>query len=178
MLHTHFAALALAAITLAASGCGGSSKTVSTTTAAVTSVPATTTTTATTPAAKESANALTSAQLIASGDAICARINAKRASTTLTKTQDYARLVPPLGAYEQAEAAKLSKLTPPASMASEWKQIASGVEAVADDTAKIGQDIKSNRDNAGSVLLTKATKIQVQTNAVAKRAGFKDCAQF
>jgi hypothetical protein len=177
MLHTQLAALALAAITLVASGCGGSSKTESTTTAAAVSTAATSTATTSTPATAEPGK-LTRAELIAKTDAICARINAKRSSTKFTKEQDYARLVPPLAAYEQAAAAELSKLTPPASMANEWQQIASRVQTVANDTATVGHDIVTKQDNAGGALLTKLTNILLQMNAIAKREGFTSCAQF
>jgi hypothetical protein len=184
MLHTQIAALALAATALAVSGCGGSSKTVSTTTAAAVSTTATTSTattgtaTTSTPATTAAGKPLTRTELIAKTDAICARITAKRSSTKFTEAKDYAHLVPPLAAYEQAEAAELIKLTPPASMAGEWKQIASRVQTVANDTATIGHDILTNQDSAGGALLTKTTAILVQMNAIAKRDGFTSCAQF
>ena len=68
MLHSQLAALALAATTLAVSGCGGSSKT----------EPAKTTASTTSGTAKtESGAPLTRAEFIARGEAICAHANAE-----------------------------------------------------------------------------------------------------
>lgn len=149
MSRTQLAALALAATTLSATGCGESPKTTT----------------------------LTHAELIAKADPICARVNAKRASSTIRSREDYARLVPPLAAYEQTAVAELGKLIPPASMASDWKQVVAGAQTLANNTAKLGEYAKANNLAASRTLFSTDAKAQEQMLAAAKRIGFKDCAQ-
>jgi len=182
MLHSQFASLALAATALAICGCGGSSKTTSTTSAATTSTPATTAsapiTSTTTPSVKTaSGEALTQAELIAKADAICARINTKRSSVVVSTAQQYKTLVPQLATYEQAAVAELATLVPPASMAGDWKLIVAGSQQLADNITKLGEYAKANRLGSQNALVASNEKTQEQLTAVAKRAGFKDCAQ-
>jgi hypothetical protein len=172
MSHPRLALLALTAIALAASGCGGSSKTESTTTAASTTTPATTA------AAKtEAGKSLTRTELIAEADTICARLNAKRAAYPIRTRQDYARVLPLLAAYDRAAAAEMSKLAPPASMANDWKLIVADTQTLADDTSRLSAYIASSNSQAGSALLSAVAKVDQQTLATAKYAGFKDCAR-
>jgi hypothetical protein len=166
MSRTRLAALALAATTLAASGCGGTTKSSSQ---------------AAPPAQAEShtqTGPLTRTELIAKADAICSRVNAQLASTAIRSTHDYARLLPQVAAYEQTELAELGKLTPPASMASDWQQILASTRTLAGDTAKIAEYAKSNNLKAARALLTTATTAQQQMLATAKRNGFKDCSRL
>jgi hypothetical protein len=156
MSRRHLAALALVATTLAASGCGGSAG---------------------------SSGSLTRSELIARGDAICRRINAKLRATTVTSARDYARLAPPLAAYEQAAVAEMRKLTPPASMANGWNQVVSGAQMLADGTAKLGQYAqRSNPFQAHQTPSVHAAFVATaegmrQMVAAAQREGFNDCAQ-
>jgi hypothetical protein len=150
------AALALAATALTASGCGGSAG---------------------------STKPLTRSELIARGDAICRRINAKISTITVSSAQDYARLAPPLAAYEQTAVAEMRKLTPPASMANDWKQIVTGAQMLADGTAKLGEYAQTSNPfqahqtpsvHAAFVATTEGAK---QIVTAAQREGFNDCAQ-
>jgi hypothetical protein len=151
MSRTRLAALALIATMLAISGCGGSG----------------------------SSGSLTRSELIARADLICRRVHARLASTTIKGPQSYARLLPPLASYEHAAVAELRKLTPPASMAGDWRQIVDGVQAFADATAKLGAYATSS-----GLPVTPSTRAashaagqsSQQIRAAAQRQGFKDCA--
>jgi hypothetical protein len=150
MSRTRIAALALAATTLAASGCGESSKTTTS----------------------------TRAEFIAKADAICGRVNARRASTHIRTHQDFVRLIPPLAAYEQTAITELGKLTAPASMANDWRQIVAGDQTITNDTAKLGEYETSKNFAAARALIATSSQAQVQMMATAKRDGFSDCAQL
>jgi hypothetical protein len=172
VLHVSLAALALAATTLAVSGCGGSSKTESSKTPAATGTPATTA------AVTAEPGKLARTELIAKAEAICARINAKRSSTTIRTHRDYGRLLPSLGAYERAAAAEMSKLTPPASIANDWKQIVAGAHTIAESIVKLGKDSASNNSRAGQAILSELTTVRQQISSIAHRQSLKECARL
>jgi hypothetical protein len=172
MPSTRLAALALSALTLAASGCGGSAKSSSQTTSPASAVSTT---------ANESATPsgpLTRAQLIAKGDAICYRLNTRRSSTRINTPQAYERLVPPLAAFELAGAAEMGKLIPPPSMAHAWQQMVAGARTIAEVTGRYRRyaDASSHKlSRPLDAILGKAINELVVT---AKREGFNDCARF
>jgi hypothetical protein len=150
MSRKRLAVLALAATTLAASGCGGSSK---------------------------ASTSLSKAELIAKADTICARVHAQYHANGYSTTQSIARLAPRVAAYEHAGVAEMRKLSPPASMASDWKQILDAAQRIADDTAKLGQYAKENNVKAEIPLYTADRPRQQQALAIATRDGFKECAK-
>lgn len=150
MTRTRLTALALTATTLAASGCGGSS-----------------------------AKSLTSAELIQKADAVCKRVNARLtlANGEVKSRQDIGRLAPQLAAFQQSAVAELKKLTPPASLANDWKQIVAGAQTLAVNTAKLGEYARSNNMSGARQLVSSSKSVQQQMLATAKRDGFKDCSQ-
>lgn len=150
MERTHLAALALAATTLAMSGCGGSSS---------------------------SAKPLTRAELIAKADVICRRVNVKFASSKVASQQDLARVSSEIASYERQAFAELSKLVPPTSLANDWAQILTVTHTFADNTAKISEYAKSSNVAAERVLFASSQTIRQQMTATARRDGFSDCGQ-
>jgi hypothetical protein len=182
VLHAHFAALALAATTLAVSGCGGSSKAGSTTTARAATAPATTASTTnapipTTPVTIASGKPLTRAQWIARGDAICARTNMKLKAISVVSTRDYARVLPQAAIYDRIEATELSKLVPPASMARDWMQIVNGYQLFGDYTSRVAEYAQANNFAPATPLTQMGEKVHKHLAAIAKRDGFKQCPQ-
>jgi hypothetical protein len=147
--HTQLAALACATITLATAGCGGSSK----------------------------GTALSSAELIAKADAICAHVHAEYHANGYTTTQSIARLAPRVASDEQVGVAELRRLIPPASMASDWKELVDNAETVADDTSKLGRYAKEDNLKAATSLFTVDRQREQQALAIAARDGFRQCAQ-
>jgi hypothetical protein len=173
VLHAHHVAFVLMAMTLAVSGCGGSKPANQ---AASTSRIASSTQTTRQTASSTATALLTRAELIARADAICQRVNAKRALITIRTRQDYARLLP-LATYEQAALVELGKLTAPTSMASDWRQILADGQTLADDTAKLGEDVKANYLTTARRLFAITVQVQRQMLATARRDGFRDCAR-
>jgi hypothetical protein len=175
MSRARTATLALAAAAaLAASGCGSSSKSSSQTTAASTTS-ASVSTPSTTP--KPTAR-LTRAQLIEQGDAICYRLNARRASTRIEKPHDYENLVPALATYELQGASELGALTPPPSLSTGWQHIVNGSHTIAEVTGHFPRYSEAERGQLThkyDIMIGKA--ISEVTNT-AKRIGFKECSRY
>jgi hypothetical protein len=153
MVERWLAATMLTTITLAAAGCGSGGSTPSSTTA----------------------DATTPASFIAKADVICGRVNAEISSNPYRSPQGIARLAPQLSAYELAADAELGALTPPASLASDWKQIVTDAQKLARDTATFGAYAKANNLAAATKLDNADQPIHLQLLAIAKRDGFKVC---
>jgi ABC-type Fe3+-hydroxamate transport system substrate-binding protein len=189
MSHTQLAALALAAASLALCGCGGSSKTtVSTAASSAAATTATTTTIASTslPAAttvKVAVGApLTRAQLLAKGDAICARINVQvdkvttqASSSPNVSRQEFYEGIPKVARDYATEANELSKLVPPASLAHNWETILSDLHRYVqyEDLAAHEAEVKDAK--AIVALIAPAEAIHAKLDAIAKRDGFRYC---
>ncbi|HEY5194642.1 MAG TPA: hypothetical protein VIJ39_12320 [Solirubrobacteraceae bacterium] len=178
MKGTRIAALALTATTLAASGCGGSTKSSSSTQSAAVTTPATQATSSTQSSSTVAAGPLTKAELITKADAICYAVNAKRASNVLSSSQQITLAVQQLSAAEQNAASELTKLKPPTSMASDWQTILLNAQTAAEATAKLAIYAHTNPHRLlGYPEYTILRKAQQQMNAIAARDGFKDCSR-
>ena len=147
MRRTRLAAVVLTAATLAVSDCGGSSK------------------------------PLTHAELTTKANAICKTVTAKLASKTIKTRQEIARVAPELAAFEETALAELGKLVPPANLANDWKQFVAGAQTLAENTAKLGEYVRTNNAKAGRSLIASTTSVQQRMVAVAKRDGFTACEQ-
>lgn len=187
MLHTRLAALALTAAILGAIGCGGSSKTVSTTTSVATTPTATaangTTAAGTVPTAAAtvkvaSGKPLTHGQWVARGDVICAHTFTQIDANPVTSASDYARVLPQIALYEQAELAELAKLVPPTSKTNDWQEVLTATRQEAQNTAKLGQSAQSGSFSASSPLAKATEKLEIQVAAISKRNGFKHCSRL
>jgi hypothetical protein len=121
---------------------------------------------------------LTRSALIARADKVCARVNARRKTTTVSSIQTYVQLLPPLAAYEKAAAVEMSALTPPDSMTRDWRVIVAGNKLLAENTAKLAE-YAGAKDLGGARPLAAATSVMQQRVAsTAHKDGFKDCARF
>jgi hypothetical protein len=177
---TYLAALALgaSALTLVPSGCGGSTKSATRTAPSGSAQPPAGGKADVTSESSTSSGSLTRAQLIARGNAICYRLNARRSSTRISRPQDYERLVPVLAAYELAAATEMSKLTPPASMARDWRQMIAGSRTIAEVTGHFQRYSEAGNEKKSRPLDAILGKAIEELTSAAKHAGFKDCAQF
>jgi hypothetical protein len=121
---------------------------------------------------------LSRAELIAQADAICSRVNVKRNAVPVRTMQDFARILPPISAYEKVAFAEMAKLRPPATMAGTWTQIVSNAQLLADSTAKLGQyAAKHTRFAPSSPLIATFRLAQQRLYATALHAGFKACSE-
>lgn len=191
MSHTQLAALALAAASLALGGCGGSSKTTASTITATTSAdstPTTSTTAASTslpPATVvkvATGTPLTRAQLIAKGDAICARVNAQvdKVTTQVNVPPNVARReflegFSKAARYETIETNELSKLVPPASLAHDWGLIVNDFHRYVQYADAAARAAEAKDIKAIEPLIKPGEAIHEKLDAIAKRDGFKYC---
>jgi hypothetical protein len=177
MQKRNLTALALAATVLAASGCGESSKSSSqtATTAQVRSSAQTTPATQTQP--PSATPPLTTAELIAKADPICALLDARRSANKVRTKQDYIRIFREMSPYEQQTISQLSALTPPTSLASTWSRVIAGYKTINANLTKAGEALTNGQEAAAASLLNKSIKLDEQTAALAKQHGFKDCGE-
>ena len=177
VLHIHLAALALVAVTFAAAGCGGSSKTTTATatTASSTTTPDTTTSTSVAVVKLASGRPLTRAQWLARGDAICARLNSQLGANTVKSTKEFARALPVAAAYERAELARLVKLVPPPSMATDWQQFLTSTQQWAENSTKLGESAQGGHFTLTAPLVITTRNLHEHLAGIAKRDGFKEC---
>lgn len=188
MLHAQLATLAFAALTLAASGCGGSTKSHSSSSSAST-VPtanATTSTTSTPTATADSTTValkvatgkpLTRAQWITRGDAICARTRTQLSATTAKTLNEFARKLPEAAAYYQAELASLGRLVPPASKINDWQQFLSGTQQIVENISKLAEAAQTRQVALHEPEVDTVNKIQETITRVVKRDGFRVCSR-
>jgi hypothetical protein len=162
MAPKRLAVCVLASAALAASGCGSSKSSSNDNSVSGTTA---------------SANRLTRSELIAKGDAICARVNQRVFSNPARTTADLVRLTPRLSEYELAAAREMEKLNPPTSLLSDWQQIVAASKTLAEHTGELGEQVaKKNTVAARATLSTDAT-LQSELFAIAKRDGFKVCSR-
>lgn len=173
MLPALLAALALAATTLVASGCGGSSKTGATGATTATSTTTTTATATTATSAKPATPADTI--VIAKAGAICKRIRARSASLRLGTQQATARSLPRFASYQRAALAELRKLVPSASLAHEWQQFEAAAHVLAGDMTRAGEYAKAYHFAAVRPLSSKVAEDKENMTTLAKRAAITGC---
>lgn len=173
MSRAYLAALALALAAVTSAGCGKASKSANETSAS-SQVSTTDSSSASTPVGPP----LTRSQLIAKADAICFRVNAKRAASKIHTTESIAKYVPALAAYERTAYAELGKLVPPASMTTEWNELVTLAKTLAAETTKVGQYAQAGNLKAMSGPLVASNQSQQKLLELAQHSGFKDCAQI
>ncbi len=169
--------LALAATTLAASGCGGSSKTVSTdaSTSAATAITDTAPTTPSKPIVA-TGKPMTRAELISVAGEVCKRINSRHTSLKLSTQQSIIREIPLFAAYQRASLDELSKLIPPASMKHDWKQFTAAAHTLAIDTTAFGEYAQTNHVEAAfKQILPKIGKDEHHVGALARHDSIVEC---
>ncbi len=115
---------------------------------------------------------------IGQSDAICRRLNTQlaigRKPGGLT-VSEMATLLPPRATLERQTAKELSTLTPPATLARDWRQILAYRRTLADELAQLGQDAKAKDVKAVKALIPSKKRTHGKLSALATRAGFKDC---
>jgi len=133
-------------VALVASGCGGTSK----------------------------SKPLSRAELTAKADAICRRV-IPAVNWEHVAPGDLPRLVNRLAALEEQAASELNALTPPSSMADEWRLIVDGFRLTGTEFRRIASDVKANLGAYPKLPLSNA---QHERALQANIDGIKDCAKY
>jgi len=127
-----------------------------------------------------SSRTLSASQMIVRADAICRGLNAQLAAVSHSRTQrDIARVTMRRAALEEAALAKLSKLPPPSSLATDWQQMIAGRRRIAENTlrfseyAKLSTPLNDNPDVR--LLFASSASLQKHVLTMARSDGFNDC---
>ncbi|HEX3391142.1 MAG TPA: hypothetical protein VHS55_01110 [Solirubrobacteraceae bacterium] len=122
---------------------------------------------------------LTRAQLTIKADSICRTVTAKLEAASKGESASTPRqlehLTAKVSGFEQKALTELTALVPPATLEAEWKRFVNGAQTLAEDTAKVGEDVASKNTAAGKAAISQIGATQKQMVAIAKRNGFKDC---
>jgi hypothetical protein len=177
-MRTRLPVFVLIAVTLAAGGCGGSKGGSSTASSTTVSGAGTSASSQVSSTATGSGKPLSAAQLVAKADAICAQLNTELDRDHIRRQQDIARIVPHRVAAEQAALTALSILTPPASMAHDYRQMLATRRTLIEDTTKLGQAAAADGTNADTSLYASSTALVRQMATTAQRDGFKSCGKL
>lgn len=172
--------LALIAAVLAVGGCGSSSSKGSTS-AKESSVAGQTAASSGEASKQGSAGAaLSAAQLVGRADAICKRYNARiaRLPNTVHNAADYAHIAPPRVALYKAALAELNKLTPPASLASDWQRMIAARAALAKALSRLAEDGATNNLEDIRPVLVSTAHVGEQIATSATQAGLIECAKI
>jgi hypothetical protein len=115
--------------------------------------------------------------LIARADTICRGLDTKRAAVNPANLsmREIARFAPPRAALEQAAVTELSKLTPPASIARDWRQVIAYRTTLTKELFKLGSDAKVNDAPGIRALAASKKLVHQKLLTVATRDGFKYC---
>jgi hypothetical protein len=121
---------------------------------------------------------LTKSQLIAKADPICARFFVKFHAHGTKTAKEFVGNLRLLLSFERTESEELRKLTPPASMSSDWNKILTGQRTLTDDSARLLTYVRQGKLQAARPLLSAAQSARSQETALARRNGFKDCSRI
>lgn len=126
--------------------------------------------------ARSSKDALSKSELFAKANAICRRSSIRH--DTFDENPNRAYFFSQYAAEKKAEHSELKPLVPPASMASDWGRISTGVRELATDLSKVAAYVKSNPSKPPPASLTTPTAHALeQVLRTAKRDGLKECAR-
>jgi len=181
-MHIRLSTLGLIAAMSVVTGCGGGSSTTgstggsSATTATEASSNGGSGTAVSIPA--PSGQVLTAAQLATRGVAICKRLNTEIeiGKVSNLSSTNLARIATRRVAFERAALAELSKLTPPVSIESAWRQFLTLRATVVEDLEKLKDDALANNTAGQKEVLISSATIEQRMLAPAKRSGVKTCA--
>jgi hypothetical protein len=125
------------------------------------------------------------AKLVAQADPICKQVSVERtaansavqnvASSTSKTLQVLARVAPPVAVDEHHAIVRLRALEAPASLASDWQKLLTGMEQLANDAAATGTDAKAGNYKDVTSITASGRKLREQLAAIATRDGFTYC---
>lgn len=157
MLSVRFTGIALVATALLSAGCGSSGNSNST---------------------SSSSKELTSAAIAARANAICRNVASELAAHRVNSVAGIARVAPYLASVEEAASIELSKLTPPAAVAGDWKQFLTSTRTLAYVTSKYAEYARANNIKGMHAILVATENTLHQGAAAATRRGLGECAHL
>ena len=135
-------------------------------------------------AAQGGTGQLARAELIAKANPICKRTIKRllevektlaKASTAGPPLQALAATAPGLSASQSQAVSQLRQLTPPASLAGDWRSLLAGLQELADDTARIGAAAKQKNEKAMESIVRTGNATRKRLLAIGARDGLGPC---
>jgi hypothetical protein len=124
---------------------------------------------------------LSRSELIAKADPICRKANHALDSSKISP-KNLTTVAPTVATTEQQVSAELAKLSPPSSMASDWKVIVDGFHRAGVGLQEIGSAAKTSSPSKPSKAFVEAEKEmtggQHDRAVTAARNGFNDCGKY
>jgi hypothetical protein len=117
------------------------------------------------------------ARLIAQADPICRRLNVELAAAARASHVAIATSALRNAVLERTAVAQLSKLTPPASLAQDWRQILRYRRTLAEELVKLGGYAKANDAQAIKALAVSKKRVHKKLFEIARRDGFEHCSR-
>lgn len=119
---------------------------------------------------------LTRAQLVSKADKICAQVHDRVRAVGPAKTpQQLSVLAHKLAGFEQQQIESMRKLKPPASLASDWKQMVEGAQEIAEDAGTLSTDLQLKKEKQAGEALKQIGKVEQRLDPIVKRDGFSSC---
>jgi hypothetical protein len=123
-----------------------------------------------------SAKPLSRAQLVDRTDALCTRVQKKMKTVgPADGAQGLARVARKLASFEQQELESMRMLTPPTSLASDWKALIEGVEEISESAATLSTDVRFKQNKHAIEALKQIGQVERRVSVIVKRDGFKNC---
>jgi hypothetical protein len=123
-----------------------------------------------------SAQPLTRAQLVSRADAICTEVHTKmKTAGSASSPKQFVHLARKLAGFQQQELEQMQKLTPPASLASDWKKILESAEEITEHVGTLSTDVETKKDKQASEALKQISAIQQRVAVVVRRDGLTSC---
>lgn len=112
-------------------------------------------------------------------NALCTQLHAKMKQVGPAKTtQDLAEVARKLAGFEQQQLEAMHKLTPPASMAADWKQMVQGAEEIAEAAGTLSTDVQLKKDKAAGEALKQVGSVEQHIKPIAEKDGFTSCEEL
>lgn len=120
---------------------------------------------------------LARASLVAEGDAICARINARAHSTSISKPSDYPTVLLPLIEFERGEVAQLAALTPIRTLKHDWDSIVAARRGTVNAFVALLKAGETGTIRKANAPLTAAEREEQRAHEIARKVGFHACTE-
>lgn len=122
--------------------------------------------------------ALSRSELTAKANAICKRLNDMRVAINIKTRKDASEAFPRLAASEQTAFAELQELRPPASLASDWRQLTANGAALARDTKRLAAYVAASNNRATKTEASSTGALFEAIHVIAKQDGIDRCAEL
>lgn len=126
-----------------------------------------------------SAQPLSKAQLVRRANALCTQVQQKMKKVgSANTTQELAHVARKLAGFEQQQIESMRKLTPPAALASDWKQMIEAADEVAANAGTLSTDVSLKKDKQAGEALKQIGRIHERILPIVKRDGFISCEEL